>query len=248
MKGKTKGFIAGFLLCALIVGAVIPASAAVYDKLMEVYYRDIKVTIDGQTVTPKDAQGRPIEPFLSGGTTYLPIRGIASALGLDVAWDQSPSTVSLSTGEQPVDFWGQFMAKTDGHVLTKSEKFVEFGEEGEYTWDAVFLSDYTFYVYCEVQDRYAYKGEYSFEGEYLNLRYSDPMDKQTGDAGHSDIYKTELLSDGFSLELVRTDNANGTGALADEGEKAAYKINETKKQYDVHRMVESVFSEYGETY
>ena len=57
MKGKTKGFIAGFLLCALIVGAVIPASAAVYDKLMEVYYRDIKVTIDGKRLprrTPKD--------------------------------------------------------------------------------------------------------------------------------------------------------------------------------------------------
>ena len=81
MKERTKGFVAGFLLCALLIGLGIPVGAATYKKAVEVYYRDIKLTVDSQEVTPKDAQGNKVEPFIMNGTTYLPVRGIASALG-----------------------------------------------------------------------------------------------------------------------------------------------------------------------
>lgn len=36
-----------------------------------------------------------MEPFILDGTTYLPVRAVAGALGLGVGWDDATSTVTL---------------------------------------------------------------------------------------------------------------------------------------------------------
>lgn len=59
----------------------------------------IKIMLDGKEVNPVDSLGNPAEPFIIGGTTYLPVRGIASALGLDVQWDAETNTVVLTSQE-----------------------------------------------------------------------------------------------------------------------------------------------------
>ncbi len=64
-------------------------------KTAELFYRDIKITLNGKEITPKDANGNTVEPFIIDGTTYLPVRGVAGALGLDVEWDSSTNTVIL---------------------------------------------------------------------------------------------------------------------------------------------------------
>ena len=38
-----------------------------------------------------------MEPFISEGTNYLPVRAVAEALGLKVDWDSASSTVVLTT-------------------------------------------------------------------------------------------------------------------------------------------------------
>jgi micrococcal nuclease len=68
---------------------------------IEIAYRDIKINIDGTLITPKDVDGNTVEPFIYNGTTYLPVRAVSGALGLDVAWDNDTSTVSLKTQEAP---------------------------------------------------------------------------------------------------------------------------------------------------
>lgn len=55
-------------------------------------YNDIKVSVYGQTL---DLNGVN-EPFVIDGTTYLPVRAIAEALGLNVAWDDVTKTVKLT--------------------------------------------------------------------------------------------------------------------------------------------------------
>lgn len=60
-------------------------------------YNNIKISVDGQNVIPVNANGQPVEPFAISGTTYLPVRGIASVLGLDVNWDGTTNTVVLRT-------------------------------------------------------------------------------------------------------------------------------------------------------
>ena len=65
-------------------------------------YRDIRITLDGVELIPKDAEGNVVEPFIldENGTTYLPVRGVGSALGLEVGWDGATNTVTLTSGGQ----------------------------------------------------------------------------------------------------------------------------------------------------
>lgn len=60
-------------------------------------YADIKVTLDGSPLTLADANGNPVEPFAINGTTYLPLRAIATALGLEVGWNNEEHIAYLSS-------------------------------------------------------------------------------------------------------------------------------------------------------
>lgn len=79
-------------LCAF---AALPASAESGTREAEIAYRCIKIVIDGQEICPRDAAGNEVEPFILDGTTYLPVRAVADALGLEVFWRSSDSTVLL---------------------------------------------------------------------------------------------------------------------------------------------------------
>ena len=98
MKNTTRSFIAGILVTLSVLG-VIGAAAAASQQTATLDYADIKITLDGQTVTPTDANGTAVEPFAISGTTYLPVRAVANALGLEVTWDSATSTVVLTTPE-----------------------------------------------------------------------------------------------------------------------------------------------------
>ncbi len=101
MKKQGKGFFAG-VLCTLLVMSFVASAYAAYQKQATLNYNDIKITLDGKAVTPKDATGKAVEPFTIDGTTYLPVRAVADAVGLNVEWDQAAQTVKLSSqGSKP---------------------------------------------------------------------------------------------------------------------------------------------------
>lgn len=95
MKGQWKSFAAGVLVTLLLVGSIGTAAATVGKKTAELNYNNIKVTLDGKAVNLVDANGNPVEPFTISGTTYLPVRAVAGAFGLEVEWDGSTQTVIL---------------------------------------------------------------------------------------------------------------------------------------------------------
>jgi len=93
MKQRIQGMILGMLVMALIFGAATIAAAAT---------RTIEVT-DGVGIVVNGVRQSFADdsmPFVSEGRTFLPVRGIADALGLDVYWDGETSTVFLSTPAQ----------------------------------------------------------------------------------------------------------------------------------------------------
>lgn len=93
MKKSIKGFVVG-LVAGLVISCIcVGAFQGVVQK--ELSYNDVKITLNGQTITPTDANGNVVEPFIIDGTTYLPVRAIANALGLDVKWDGETNTVKL---------------------------------------------------------------------------------------------------------------------------------------------------------
>lgn len=104
MKSQWKGFVSGVLVTLLLVGSIGTAAATVGKKTAELSYNNIKVTLDGKSVNLVDANGNPVEPFIISGTTYLPIRAVAGAFGLDVGWDGATQTVILTRpGYTPSD-------------------------------------------------------------------------------------------------------------------------------------------------
>lgn len=85
--------LAGVLVTLLVVGMIPPALAAA-GKTITVY-PGISIYIDDQKLEPKDANGKPVEVFTYNGTTYLPVRAIAEALGKNVQWDGKTQSVYL---------------------------------------------------------------------------------------------------------------------------------------------------------
>ncbi len=95
MKTKlTHRILTAALVLFLLCGTALAAST-IKTQMIEANYMGIRVVVDGLAVTPKDATGHEVEPFASNGTTYLPVRAVAEALGKDVEWDGVTNTVYI---------------------------------------------------------------------------------------------------------------------------------------------------------
>lgn len=105
----------------IVIGTVISASSVFamtggVQKLIE--YSDMKITMNGQKITPTDANGVFVEPFAIDGTTYLPVRAVANAMGLNVGWDSSTKTVQLSTKQADEQSAGTVVYDKNGIRIT----------------------------------------------------------------------------------------------------------------------------------
>lgn len=88
---RVLSLIFALLLTFSATSTVLAAGART--KTATLSYNNIKVTLDGKQIELSDAN----EPFVIDGTTYLPVRAIANALGLEVGWDSKTSTVVLTS-------------------------------------------------------------------------------------------------------------------------------------------------------
>ena len=95
--GLAKVFSLSIVIILLVAFFAIPAAASTVSRQAMLLYNNIKVTLDGKEIIPKDANGNVVEPFIIDGTTYLPVRGVAGALNLGVGWDDKTSTVVLTS-------------------------------------------------------------------------------------------------------------------------------------------------------
>lgn len=85
MKKRVQGLVAGLIIGATVAGT----GAFAYTNYIEAVYGDIKIVVDGKKVNPDS------KPFISEGTTYLPVRAVAEALDKPVYWDGETSTVYI---------------------------------------------------------------------------------------------------------------------------------------------------------
>lgn len=98
-----KSYIAGMLTMLLLCGIVATAGAKSGKVMQELTYRDIRVSLDGEVLDLRNAIGEKVEPFMFDGTNYLPVRALAEALGLNVAWDGKEVMVILTTPKPEVN-------------------------------------------------------------------------------------------------------------------------------------------------
>lgn len=97
---KRKVIALGAAACLAVGTLTMPSLAASVSKQITAYYNNIKLIINGETVTPKDVNGKEVEPFVIDGTTYLPVRAVAEALGQNVSWDGATQSVIIGANEE----------------------------------------------------------------------------------------------------------------------------------------------------
>jgi len=92
MKKKWILMLAVVMLFAFTAGVV---AAPAVQEITANLATDIKITLNGNAWTPKDADGSTMAPIVYNGRTYLPVRAIGEALGVKVDWKQDTRTVIL---------------------------------------------------------------------------------------------------------------------------------------------------------
>lgn len=88
---RAKDILLGAVVAATIMGTATTAVAKVSNVNIPVSYKNIKVVVDGKTLSTDK------EPFIYDGTTYLPVRAVAEAVGKSVGWDGNTNTVTLGS-------------------------------------------------------------------------------------------------------------------------------------------------------
>ena len=152
MKNKILGFISGVLMTVIILSASAVVFGDSISKTVEIFFKDIKISIDGEYIEPKDAEGNKVEPFVLDGTTYLPVRAVAEAIGMDVEWDGETNTVYLDE-KSKVDgkallreFFANYLELNNAEMVTTMKDMPLFGdvtfvvkEDGNKTYTSGYL-------------------------------------------------------------------------------------------------------------
>lgn len=193
-----RTFLAGVLVTLLVV-AMIPPALAAAGKTITVY-PGISIYIDDQKLEPKDANGKPVEVFTYNGTTYLPVRAIAEALGKNVQWDGKTQSVYL----------GQHGAASTPTVwLTQMDYFAgdQYIKTADKDQDNTGATHYN--CFTNSFDRtYVLNGQYSRLSGVLYQRYERRSEKTWG----SDLNYLEIYGDG-ELLYSKTFESGTTGIM-----------------------------------
>lgn len=83
-----KGFVAGFLLCAMLSATIVWANTG--GAMREVFY-GVNIVVNGAPQNFPD----DMTPFITGGRTFLPVRGIAEVFDVPVEWYGPTQTVYI---------------------------------------------------------------------------------------------------------------------------------------------------------
>lgn len=221
---KKSSFFAGMLTMLLILGLGGTAFAAAYQKQATLNYQGIKITLDGEEITPKDGAGNVVEPFTIDGTTYLPVRAIANAMGLEVNWNGATNTVEIaapemdgSTSDRSSDFYKDFSVPSLENIVGSAALVdvyeLSTGDSVQYTYA---LKDF------EIEDGKNFAEEYfAMLGEYGFTR--DKSENGT-------VYYTNRIS-GITVALFMPDDYNFSVLLMNVPEGKGGGIDQEIAQY-----------------
>ena len=210
-------------------------------KSVKIYYRDIKLLIEGEEIVPTDVTGKVVEPFILDGTTYLPVRAIAEALGVDVGWDGETSTVTLTSGKE--DFPEDIRCVSYSYVSTDSE-------------DSFYDEDYTVtYTYDGKGFLVGEKctGTWNYTTVYVNDANGNPTSvKRTGDSAFTETITYDAKGNVLTDKTVY-DEPDGliTAYLIEyrygsSGQPVKMILSIDSRSYGYREVSESVFTYDGQ--
>ncbi len=126
-----KKLVSLLLSVGLFLSLAAPAAAVNETAEKTITYRGISIFLDGAEIIPADQSGKATEPFIMEGSTYLPLRAVAGALGLDAEWLSESSTVVLTSGAEVRRGSGQTAASHSSQKAKLSYRDISIKLDGE---------------------------------------------------------------------------------------------------------------------
>ncbi len=202
MKKRLQGIIAGFLAGALLTGGMVFAKDV--SEKAQLYYRNIKIFIDGAEIVPKGSDGSVVEPFIMNGATYLPVRAISEALGKDVAWDGKTYSVYIGKKDQ---------LQPDNYLDRIQYSNVVFGEWYNNLWkingkitdtnNKDYMSGMLFYNSAG-NDMYNIKGD----ADKVDIKISYPLNSQYGNLKGKIVLPKDIKTNELDINDLDNENVN----------------------------------------
>ena len=209
-RSNIRAFILGVLVTVIVMSPAAPAVASTM-KAAQLYYNNIKIRLNGEELVPKDAIGKVVEPFAIDGTTYLPIRAISSALGLNVSWDGATQTVVLGNDpeyNQPAKWLGE-MDEFSGDTLEYND--------GDHNYDTSNTGERfaRYMMFSTPEVTYLLNGEYTkFTGTFylsdVNKDSNTISQRYTVYVDGVKVYQTEPIMTGHMPEEFEIDVTDAT--------------------------------------
>lgn len=200
MKQRLQGILIGFLVAVIATGTV--AYATTGESVVKIFYNNIKVYVDGGEVVPKDANGKVVEPFIMNGTTYLPVRAIATALKKDVIWDGATQSVYLGKENQnkpdnyldSIQYSDYVTGGSDSSFARINSNITDF-LGNDYTNGMLFgVRGYSSAVIREDKDRAHSKIAYPLNSQYKKLSGKIVLPKSINGNSISHIKETDAVT------------------------------------------------------
>lgn len=96
------------IIATMVFGMAVTGSAGVYagtnlQKISAYLNHSIGFQVNGAAYTPVDNNGKALAPITYNNTTYLPVRALADALKVPVAFNTSSNQIVLGTGNVPTN-------------------------------------------------------------------------------------------------------------------------------------------------
>ena len=208
-KEQVKGFIIGVLLTTLLSSTVLVAANTV-TRDVPITFRDVRLVINGELITPKDAAGNIVEPFIWNGTTYLPVRAVADAFNLSLYWDRYTSTIYLNDIPQEMPDIGKDTT-SEPHVKVENDIY---GRAIKIVW---VNADGTTGNWCEIEyDMHGNATRFSFDENGLLISREERdatgwfIRKTTYNKDGSIDYWYEYVHEGNQLIRVNVFNSDDT--------------------------------------
>jgi hypothetical protein len=102
MKFTKKSLVVLLLVVSVLFGATGVYAGANLEKISAYLNHDINFVVDDQEWQPKDPDGHVLSPIVYNGSSYLPTRAIAEAVGAKLDWNNDTKTITIeSTGYDP---------------------------------------------------------------------------------------------------------------------------------------------------
>lgn len=183
-KKNIPSFFCGALFMLMLVGLILPASAASSEERIVSVFTDVKVYVDDAPIDGGDLNGNP-EAFIYNGTTYIPARAVSNSLGKSVLWDGSTRSVYIGKHKGTVT---NLMAVCKPYMTKGYDEPAVFSMGGNSYYDGFTLDHTGFAIF-------------NLNGEYQSLEMDVGFSSKTFNSDNCDTL-VHIYLDGVLVKTV----------------------------------------------